>query len=171
MEDFSIFEKTKVDYIFAPAKTLIKKTFNALINPTADMFIKEIRKMSDKECADILKRISTIDKEPTLIELEINSAEAIEITQRIKAKESIKYDILRKSLTNSKFNNNILILLISRGSEKMVLPSWDETIKIDDKVLVVCDNNAKEDIELILNNHYEFIYAQTGKEKKWIFGR
>ena len=126
--------------------------------------------MSDEECADILKRISIIDKEPTLIELEINIAEAIEITQRIKAKESIKYDILRKSLTNSKSNNNILILLISRGENKLVMPSWSENIQINDKLLVVCDKNAKEDIELILNNHNEFIYAQIGKEKKWIFG-
>ncbi|KIM05231.1 MAG: hypothetical protein KN64_04220 [Sulfurovum sp. AS07-7] len=170
MEDFSIFKKTKVDYIFAPAKTLIKKTFNALINPTADMFIKEIRKMSDKECADIIKQISTIDKEPTLIELEINSLEAVEVTQRLRAKEILEYDILRKSLTNSNFNNNILILLISRGENKLLMPSWSENIQINDKLLVVCDNNAKEDIELILNNHYEFIYAQTGKEKKWIFG-
>jgi len=170
MEDFSIFEQTRVDYIFSPAKTLINKTLNALINPTADMFIKYMKQMSDKEAGEILKRIAQIDKEPILMEFEINEEEAHEMFKRLKHKEIITLNILRKSLSHVNAYNNLLILGILRDKQEMILPSWEEPIKLNDKILVVCDHNAQEDMELIANNHYEFIYAMSGKEKKWIFG-
>ena len=36
----------------------------------------------------------------------------------------------------------------------------------NDQILFACDENAKNDIEYIAQNIYEFYYAFTGEEKK-----
>ena len=47
-----------------------------------------------------------------------------------------------------------------------MLPQWDFEIDINDQILFACDDNAKNDIEDIVNNMYEFHYIITGEENK-----
>lgn len=53
----------------------------------------------------------------------------------------------------------------------MLTPEWETEIKIGDKLLFACDAHAKNDVEYICQNNYEFYYALTGKEKLTIFKR
>ena len=65
----------------------------------------------------------------------------------------------------------MIALLLKRDGEFILLPSADTILEEDDEILFACDENAKNDIEYISLNVYEFHYAHTGEEKKIIFLR
>ena len=103
--------------------------------------------------------------------IEINFENTPEIYKYLSEKNALKLKILSTSLHDNSQNNNIVPLLLQRENDIILLPSWENEIKIDDKILLACDEHAKNDMEYICQNIYEFYYALTGKEKQTIFKR
>ncbi len=174
MEDFSIFQTDKIDRIFMPSRILIDKTINAIIRPSADIFVKNIDTLSDKDAQSIIKTLLDIDKDPILFELKVTKNESFELFKRLENKTTITLDLLRKSLKYKDHLNNVFIFMILRRSGEIMFPSWEEKLQKDDIVLIGCDEHAKEEIELIANNFHEFEFAFYGKEHsllKKIFGK
>lgn len=170
MEDFSIFKSANIDHIFMPAKILINKTTNALINPLSDLFGRIVSEKDETWAAKLVRRLfETIDENPLLFELELDFEKAPEIARYLKIKKEIELKIFSVSLHNKEQRNNIVPLLILRNKEEILLPSWDTKLEFDDKILFACDEHAKNDMEYIAQNIYEFYYALTGKEKRTIF--
>lgn len=170
MEDFSIFKSANIDHIFMPAKILINKTTNALINPLSDVFIRAIHNKDELWAAKLVRRLfETVDENPLLFELEVDFHEAPEIANHLQNKQEVFLKIFRVSLHNKEHRNNVVPLLLLRGDETILLPDWSIPLKLDDKILFACDEHAKGDIEYISKNIYEFYYALTGKEKRVIF--
>lgn len=169
MEDLSIFENANIDHIFMPSRILINKTTNALINPLSDKFIRLMSKKDEKWASSLVKDLlQIIDEKPLLFELKINKKYAIEVYNALIEDKNVKIDVLCKSLRNRKQDNNVIPLLLNREDEVILLPKKDEELKENDEILFACDENAKEDIEYIAQNIYEFHYAYTGEEKKTI---
>ncbi|MGB6329245.1 MAG: NAD-binding protein [Halarcobacter sp.] len=170
MEDFSIFGNAKIDHIFMPSRILINKTTNALISPLSDKFISYMCKEDDDWALKLVKElIQKIDKDPLLYELKICKDDAIEVHKAIEEKKEVKLEIFSRSLYNREQINNIIVLLIKREEETILLPSNEIVLKPNDEILFACDENAKNDIESIAENIYEFHYAHTGEERKTIF--
>lgn len=170
MEDFSIFKSANIDHIFMPAKILINKTTNALINPLSDIFIRLISEKEEIWAAKLVRRLfETINENPILFELELDFDFAPEIARYLKIKKELELKIFRVSLHNKELNNNVVPLLILRDEEQLLLPSWETKLELNDKILFACDEHAKNDMEYISQNIYEFYYALTGKEKRTIF--
>ena len=166
MDDFSIFKSAKIDHIFMPSRILINKTTNALINPLADKFIRLATSQDDIWASKLVKElILGINENPLLIELKIDKKETPTIFDNL-FKENITIRLLSKSLYNRELHNNMIPLLLQRNNEYILLPSLDEKLQKNDSLLLACDENAKNDIEYIIQNIYEFHYALTGEEKK-----
>jgi len=161
MEDFSIFNHAKIDYIFMPSKILINKTANALINPLSDKFIQILSTKDEIWAKNLLhKLIKNININPKLYELTINNKETPQIYNGLKNKQIIKLHLLKISLRNNNMSNNILpLFLIKENNKSILLPSWDEDIHINDQILFACDENAIDDMEYICQNINEFNYA------------
>ena len=53
-----------------------------------------------------------------------------------------------------KQKNNLIPLLLQRQNDTILLPSLDEELKIGDKLLIACDDNALDDMEYICQNVY-----------------
>ena len=170
-DDF-LFKSAKINHIFTPSKILVNKITNALMNPLSDKFLRLIIK-EDNEWANKLvsKLRSEIDENPLLIEVEITLKHSPEIYKYLSEKNTLNLGILSTSLHNYKQNNNVVPLLLQRENDIILLPTWENEIKIGDKILLACDEHAKNDIEYICQNTYEFYYALTGKEKRTIFKR
>ncbi|AXX90547.1 potassium transporter TrkA [Arcobacter suis] len=170
-DDF-LFKSAKINHIFTPSKILVNKITNALMNPLSDKFLRLIIK-EDNEWANKLvsKLRSEIDENPLLIEVEITFKHSPEIYKYLSEKNTLNLGILSTSLHNYKQNNNVVPLLLQRENDIILLPTWENEIKIGDKILLACDEHAKNDIEYICQNTYEFYYALTGKEKRTIFKR
>lgn len=172
MEDFSIFESANIDHIFMPSKILINKTANALINPLSDRFIRMIIKKDEYWATLLVKRLlQEINESPIIFEIEINERETPEIFKYLEQDKKLSLDILFRSLHNKEQSNNVVPLLLQREEEDILLPLNENNLKIGDKLLIAGDEHAKDDIEYICKNIYEFHYALTGEEKQTIFKR
>ncbi len=172
MDDLSIFENAKIDYIFMPSRILINKITNALINPLSDKFIRMICRKDDIWASKLVKNlIQVIDENPLLYKIRIDKKNAPQVYNSIKENKEIKLEIFTRSLYNREQKNNVIPLLLKNGEEVELLPNKDIFLKENDEILFACDKNAKSDIEYILQNLYEFYYAYLGKERKTIFTR
>lgn len=170
-DDF-LFRSAKVNHIFTPSKILVNKITNALMNPLCDEFLKSIIKENNEWATKLVIRlIKEIDENPLIMAIEINLENTPEIYKHLSEKNVLNLKILSTSLHNNSQSNNIVPLLLQRENDTMLLPSWEIEMKIGDKILLACDEHAKNDIEYICQNTYEFYYALTGKEKRTIFKR
>ncbi len=168
LSDFSIFFSSKIDYIFIPSQILIHKTTNALVNPLSDRMMRLLTKKDEEWGQQLLYRlVKKIHHNPITFELEINKDEAIEVYNYLKnSGKSLTIKTLCLSRRNRAQLNNVVPMLIVRGNEEFLLPAFDFELRLDDKILFACDENAKNDIEYIANNVYEFHYIVTGVEKR-----
>ena len=167
-DDF-LFKKANINHIFTPSKILVNKVTNALVMPLSDKFLKLIIKKDNLWASKLVARLlKEINEKPLLVELEINENKAPQIYKYLLSKEKLSLDLLATSLYNKELKNNVVPLLLQRENDTMLLPLWEEELKIGDKILLACDSHAKNDIEYICQNIYEFYYALTGKEKQTI---
>lgn len=170
MEDYSIFENANIDHIFMPSKILINKTANALINPLADKFLRLIIKKDEEWASKVVRKlVEEINDNPMVMEVYINKKYTPEIASYLEKENSLSLDILATSLHNKEQRNNVIPLLLQREEEVLLLPVFEHNLKIGDKILLACDEHAKNDIEYICQNVNEFHYAITGEEKRTFF--
>ena len=171
LDDF-LFKNANINHIFTPSKILVNKVTNALVNPLSDKFLKTIIKKDNEWASKLVSRLlKEIDSKPLLLELEINEAVSPQIFNYLKSEETATLGLLGISLHSREHRNNIVPLLLQRENDIILTPEWEIDIKIGDKILLACDSHAKDDIEFICQNVYEFYYAITGKEKQIIFKR
>ncbi len=167
LSDFSIFSYAKIDHLFLPSKILIHKTTNAIINPLSDKMIRILTRKDEKWGQKLLTHlIKEISINPITIELNINRHSSIEIFKYLKDGNMLRLKTLKLSRRDRTQHNNIIPLLIVRDCEDILLPSLEFQLRMNDKILFACDENAKEDLEYIANNVYEFHYIVTGEEKR-----
>ncbi|MDY0052389.1 MAG: NAD-binding protein [Aliarcobacter sp.] len=171
LDDF-LFKNANINHIFTPSKILVNKVTNALVNPLSDRFLKMIIKKDNEWASKLVSRlVQEIDAKPLLLELEISELITPEIFKYLQSDEVVFLSLLSISLHNKEQKNNVVPLLLQRENDIILIPRWENDIKIGDKILLACDNHAKDDIEYICQNIYEFHYAITGKEKQTIFKR
>lgn len=167
-DDF-LFKNANINHIFTPSKILVNKVTNALVMPLSDKFLKLIIKKDNIWASKLVARLlKEINEKPLLLELEINENKAPQLYKYLLSKEKLTLDLLATSLYNKEQKNNVIPLLLQRENDTILLPLWEEELKIGDKILLACDSHAKDDIEYICQNIYEFYYALTGKEKRTI---
>ena len=170
-DDF-LFRNANIDHIFTPSKILVNKVTNALVNPLSDKFLKQILKQDNNWASKLVARlVKEIGINPLLVEIEINNIIAPQIYAYLKENKDLSLSLLATSLHNKEQQNNVVPLLLQRENDIILLPEWENDIKIGDKILLACDEHAKNDMEYICQNIYEFYYALTGKEKRTIFKR
>jgi Trk K+ transport system NAD-binding subunit len=171
LDDF-LFKNANINHIFTPSKILVNKVTNALVNPLSDRFLKIIIKKDNEWASKLVSRLlKDIDANPLLLELEINDTITPQIYKHLLLNETLFLGLLGTSLHNKEQKNNIIPLLLQREDDIILTPEWETEIKIGDRILLACDSHAKNDIEYICQNIYEFYYALTGKEKRTIFKR
>ena len=171
VDDF-LFKNANINHIFTPSRILVNKVTNALIMPLSDRFLKLIIKKDNIWASKLVSRLlKEINEKPLLIELEINENKTPQIYKYLLSKQSLNLNLLATSLYNKEQKNNVVPLLLQRENDTILLPLWEDELKIGDKILLACDSHAKDDIEYICQNIYEFYYALTGKEKRTIFKR
>ncbi|MBP9612690.1 MAG: NAD-binding protein [Sulfurospirillum sp.] len=165
LEDFSIFENSRIDMVFIPAKVLITKTVHAIINPALDLFIKHIRTLSEERVITLTKELLALDLHPLLFTCKIDEASAPMILHHDKP---ISLKLLKTSLKNRSLENNLIPLMHVRHKEVRLLPSWDTPMEKNDLFLFAGDANAQNHLEYIVLNPHEFHYALYGSEKGFL---
>lgn len=168
MTDFSVFKNAKIDMVFIPSKVLIEKTANALIAPYSNKFLELVKNTNDGNFVkNVVDRIrNKIGSNPITFGLTINQDKSYAVWNSIlNKKRVVTLDVFARSRSNWKLRNKILPLILIRGNETYLLPSWEMELQVDDKILFASDENAKDDLRWIAKNIYEFYYVYFGKEK------
>jgi len=166
MQEISIFEAAKIDWVFMIEKILINKTSLALSSPLKNRFLKLILNKDEvwaEKLVSLLRK--KIGANPILMTLKINEEESYAIYHEILEGREVSIDVLLHSLSDWTKNNPVIPLLIHRKNEEILLPK-NRKLQIGDKILFACNNYSQEEIELIASNIYEFYYALSGKEKE-----
>ncbi|WP_245391420.1 NAD-binding protein [Sulfurospirillum barnesii] len=167
LEDFSIFESSNIDTIFIPAKVLINKTINAILNPALDIFIKNIHALDEIHVTTLIKQLLAIDLHPKLFTLKIDSQQAFILSKHCSTL-NLPLSLLRTSLKDRNFTNNLIPLMRIRHKEIELLPDWNTNLEQNDIYLFAGDDNAHEHLEYLANNIYEFYFAYYGEEKSFL---
>ena len=166
LEDFSIFESSNIDTIFIPAKVLIYKTVNAILNPSLDLFIRHVHNLNEEDVILLTKKLLEINLHPLLFTLKIDDTQAPMLVQNLPTL-TVQLSLLKSSLKNRNSTNNLIPLMRVRNKKVELLPSWESTLEKNDLFLFAGDANAQDHLEYIANNFYEFHYAYYGEEKSF----
>lgn len=165
LEDFSIFQSSRIDMIFIPAKVLITKTVHAIINPALDMFIRHIKTLSEERVITLTKELLALDAHPFLFTCKIDEVFAPMILGH---SEPLPLKLLKTSLKNRSLQNNLIPLMRIRNKEVVLLPLNDSFMEKNDLFLFAGDANAKDHLEYIVQNSHEFHYALFGTEEGFL---
>ena len=172
LADDYLFKSANVNHIFTPSKILVNKVTNALFNPLCDVFIKSMISKDNEWASKLVVDLTQdINENPLVLEIEINFENAPEIYKYLQTGEQLNLKILATSLHDREKTNSLIPLLLQRENDTILLPTLEEELKLGDKILIACDEQAINDMEYICENMYEFHYALTGNEKKTIFKR
>jgi len=166
LEDFSIFENSHINAVFIPSKVLINKTVHAILNPALDFFIKHLYGLGEDKVMRLTKQLLEVDREPLIFALKIDTQQAPMLYQN-KTSSPLTLSLLNTSLRNRHATNNLIPLMQIRHKEVLLLPEWTNTIEKNDLFLFAGDANAKDHMEYIAQNFYEFNYALHGIEKNF----
>jgi Trk K+ transport system NAD-binding subunit len=167
LKDFSIFESSNIDSIFIPSKVLINKTVHAILNPPLDLFIKQIYFLGEEKVLSLTKQLLEIDLEPILFSIKIDKKHTPIL---LDFPAPLPLSLLKTSLKNRHLSNNLLPLMRIRHKEITLFPAMESVMEKNDIFLFAGDENAKDHLEYIVQNYYEFHYALEGREKS-VFGR
>ncbi len=165
LEDFSIFENSRIDTVFIPAKVLIAKTVHAIINPSLDLFTKHAKMLGEERIARLSRDLLALNLNPLLFAYKMDEATAPMI---VKHPEALPISFLRTSLRNRSLKNNLMVLMCVRSKEIIMLPPEDMLLEKNDLLLFAGDTNAKDHMEYLLSNENEFYYALYGQEKGFL---
>ncbi len=166
MDEVSIFQAADIDWTFIIERIIVNKTSLALTKPLKHHFLNLLLKENEIWANSLVKLLkSKIGANPALMYLCISEEESYAIYHDLKLGAEIKIEILQHSLADWRKNNNVIPLLIQRAEEDFMLPQ-DISLQVGDKILIACDHEGREEVNLIASNIYELHYARCGEEKQ-----
>jgi uncharacterized protein with PhoU and TrkA domain len=124
------------------------------------MLIHEIRDKDEAWAKIIVQMLNKITgMNPNYFEITICDDEAYALSLELEKGTSITLSNLRRSREDRKKMLNMAYLLLKRGEEIYLMPEADIHVKMGDELLVVADDENREDFEYIINNIYELDYV------------
>lgn len=167
LEDLNIFTAAKINKIYVLEKILADATYNFILRPLVDLFIREARKQDEEWAEVIVNMLNTITgMNPNYYEMQINDEHAYALTAELSRGEKINLASLRRSRANREEFLQIVFLLLKRGDEVYLMPDSHMNLEIGDELLMVTDEEGYEDFEYIVNNIYELNYILNKEESK-----
>ncbi len=168
LDDLSIFEAAHLDRNYVLEEILVEKTYNYVSKPLANIFVKKITKESWEWGKMMVESIlNRVGEHPRLYEICINENEAYALSERLKNKEKIKYEVILRDRGNWKKRAKIIILLLKRKDEIILRPNPLRDICLEDKILIAATKESFNDFTYILENYYELLYVMKGEDKSF----
>jgi len=170
--DLQIFKAARVNRNYILDEIIIHKTYNYLAMPLANIFIEYLNYQNEAWGKGLVERIvAKMGENPNLCEIEISSDEAYAAVRELTHGVTITLEMLGRRREDYRIKNSLLFLMVVRKGEAILLPEDDFAVEVGDKLLIICLDESREDLEYILNNYYELYYVMYGKEGKTGIGR
>ncbi len=168
LDGINIFQAAKIDRIYILEQILADTTYNYLAQPLTEIFIQEIRKKDEEWAVVIVNMLHTITgANPDYFELQITQENAYALSLELSKETKVTLSNLRRSREDRNKLLHIVYLLLKRGEEIYLMPESHMEIQLEDQLLIVCDDEGRNDFEYIINNIHELNYVLTSKEKSY----
>jgi Trk K+ transport system NAD-binding subunit len=159
IKELTMFQAAKINKIYVIEKILAESTYNCISKPLLDIFIFEVRKKDEEWAKIIVNMLSNITgMSPDYFEVEINLENAYALSLALEKGEEITLANIRRSRENRDEVLPIVFLLLKREEEIILVPDSQISLKLGDQLLIVSNDEYKEDFEYIINNLYELDY-------------
>ena len=170
--DLKVFKAARINRNYILDEIIINKTYNYLAMPLVNVFIAYLNRQKEEWGEYLVNRIVTkMGENPDVCEMEISPDSAFAVVRELKKGNTVTLDMLGRRRENYRERNRLLFLMVLRDGKPILLPDNDFEIAIGDQLLVICNEESKEDLEYILENYYELHYAMYGREKVTGIGR
>jgi len=160
LNELNIFRAAKINKIYVLEQILADSTYSHLAKPLSEAFIREVRK-KDEDWAKIIVQLlnNMTGMNPSYFETKIDMEHMYALTLELQKGTKITLANLRRSRENREDLLHIVYLLLKRGDEIFLMPDSQMDIKIGDELLIVADDENRDDFEYITNNIYELNYV------------
>ncbi len=172
IEDITIFKSAKVDRLYVLENLISDYVHKVIHLPLAYYFINEIHKQSEEWGEKILAEIKTKVQfhKPEIFQIKVSKTETFALYNYLKENKENKIllgQILRDLRDYTKRAKVCVLMVKNRKEEITFMPDDNYEVKVSDTFLIAATHEAREDLELALNNYNEFYYILTGKEPKY----
>lgn len=172
LDDLNIFQASKIDRIYILERILADTTYNYLAQPLTEVFIQEIRKKDEEWAIVIVNMLHAITgANPDYFELQINKENAYALSLELEKGTKVTLSSLRRSREDRSNLLHIAYLLLKRGDEIYLMPESHTEIQLGDQLLIVSNDDSRDDFEYIINNIHELNYVLSNNEKSYNFFR
>ena len=172
LDDLNIFRAAKIDRIYILERILADTTYNYLAQPLTEIFIQEIRKKDEEWAVVIVNMLhTTTGPNPNYFELTLDEENAYSLSKELANGEKITLSNLRRSREDRAKLLHIVYMMLKRGDEIYLMPESHMELQLGDQLLVVADDESRDDFEYIINNIYEldYVLGREGKHKSIFF--
>ncbi|MEA1982878.1 MAG: NAD-binding protein, partial [Campylobacterota bacterium] len=160
LDELTMFQAAKINKIYILEKILAECTYNSISKPLLDTFVLEVRKQDEEWGRVIVNMLSeTTGMSPDYFEVKIDKIDAYALSLELEKDEEITLSQIRRSRENRDLMLPIVFLLLKRDEEIFLIPDSQMTLQLDDELLVVANDETREDLEYILNNLHELAYV------------
>ncbi|MBD3789403.1 MAG: potassium channel protein [Campylobacterales bacterium] len=168
--DIQMFNAANIDRRYVLEAIIVRKTYLHIAMPLVNTFVEHLNRQNEEWGKELVERIiSKMGLNPLLHEMTIDHTEAFAVVKEIEKGTSVTLEILQRRREDYRHKNQLIFLMVQRGEETILLPSDDFQIAVGDRVLVVCNEESREDLEYILENYYELKYVMGEGEKTFSF--
>ena len=159
LEELNIFQAAKINKIYVLEQILADSTYNHLAKPLSEAFIHEVRKKDETWAKVIIEMLNSMTGlDPDYFETIIDEEHMYALDLELKKGSHISLAKLRRSRENREDILHIVYLILKRDGEIYLMPDNQMQLKIGDELLIVADDENREDFEYITNNIHELNY-------------
>ena len=169
LEELNIFKAAKINKIYVLEQILADSTYNNLAKPLSEAFIKEVRKKDEVWAENIVRMLNNMTGvNPSYFETVVDEEHMYALSLELKNGKEISLSNLRRSREDRKKVLHIVYLVLKRDGCIHLMPDSHIKLQLGDELLVVADDENREDFEYITNNKHELNYI-LGVDNKKVF--
>jgi len=169
LENYSVFQYSRIDHVFMPSRILIHKTINALVNPMSDRFLQLVKSQDEAFGAALVdKLLQKIGNTPEIYGLAIDSAQAHAIVDAIGKGKTVYLGVLSRKREDNRRTNSVMPLLLQREEKFQLLPEETMPLLCGDQILFAATDEAIDDIEYIAQNIHELDYVTRIEKDRFL---
>jgi len=159
LEELNIFKAAKINKIYVLEQILADSTYNHLAKPLSEAFINEVRKKDEKWAKNIVKMLNNMTGvNPSYFETIVDEEHMYALSLELQKGRKVILSDMRRSRENRDEVLHIVYLVLKRDGHIYLMPELDMQLQIDDELLIVADDENREDFEYIINNIHELNY-------------
>lgn len=161
-----LFAAAKVDFTMDPSQIIAQRIAALVKVPLLTLFLESLSEQSEAWCEQLLRQFDQLVHDSPLESwmVRLTAMEAPAVYEHLRHGRALVLGNLLSHPQACDKSLRALPLLLERNGERRLLPSLDEAVRIDDRILFGGHVRAQSRMAWTLNNENVLRYVVTGQE-------